>query len=209
MNQGFRLKKINEIRNYLIEEISRNELVSKNHKKVCRVLNYIDHLLIVIFAITWCVSISAFLCLVGIAVRITSSAIRLKFCLITTGIKKYKSVSKKNKKNHDKIILLAKSKWGNIEVLISKVLIHSSISYDEFVVINNVMKEFYDMNKDIKNSKNKQKFKLYIKRCFLQCCLKCRKNMESKNAKVVRSKNGRIMLLSKSALCDNKKVEIY
>ena len=52
MNQGFRLKKINEIRNYLIEKISQNELVSKNHKNVCRVLNYIDHLLIVIFAIT-------------------------------------------------------------------------------------------------------------------------------------------------------------
>ena len=65
------------------------------------------------------------------------------------------------------------------------------------------------MNKDIKNSKNKQKFKLYIKRCCLQCCLKFRKNMETKNAKVVRSKNGRIMLLSKSALCDSKKVEIY
>ena len=35
------------------------------------------------------------------------------------------------------------------------------------------MKEFYDMNEEIKNSKNKQKFKLYIKRCYLQCCLKC------------------------------------
>ena len=52
MNQGFRLKKVDEIRNYLIEDISRYELISKNHKKVCRVLNYIDHSLIVIFAIT-------------------------------------------------------------------------------------------------------------------------------------------------------------
>ena len=48
MNQEFRLKKIDEIRNYLIEEINRNELMSKKHKKVCRVLNYIEHLLIVI-----------------------------------------------------------------------------------------------------------------------------------------------------------------
>ena len=129
MNQGFRLKKIDEIRNYLIEDISRYELISKNHKKVCRVLNYIDHSLIVIFAITWCVSISAFSCLVGIPIGITSSAIGLKVCLITTGIKKYKSINKTNKKKHNKIILLAKSKWSNIEVLISKVLIHSNISY--------------------------------------------------------------------------------
>ena len=43
MNQEFRLKKIDEIRNYLIEEINRNELMSKKHKKVCSVLNYISY----------------------------------------------------------------------------------------------------------------------------------------------------------------------
>ena len=31
MNQEFRLKKIDEIRNYLIEEIKQNELMSKKH----------------------------------------------------------------------------------------------------------------------------------------------------------------------------------
>ena len=35
--------------------------------------------------------------------------------------------------------------------------------------------------------------------------LKCRKNTESKNPKVARTKNGRIMLLSKCAVCDSKK----
>ena len=40
---------------------------------------------------------------------------------------------------------------------------------------------------------------------MLLYCLKCRKNTESKNPKVVRTKNGRIMLLSKCALCDTKK----
>ena len=36
-------------------------------------------------------------------------------------------------------------------------------------------------------------------------CLKCRKNTESKNAKVVRTKNRIIMLLSKLSLCNDKK----
>ena len=36
-------------------------------------------------------------------------------------------------------------------------------------------------------------------------CLKCRKNVESKNPKVAKTKNGRIMLLSKCAVCDSKK----
>ena len=35
--------------------------------------------------------------------------------------------------------------------------------------------------------------------------LKCRKNTESKNAEVVRTKNGRIMLLSKCTVCNSKK----
>ena len=39
---------------------------------------------------------------------------------------------------------------------------------------------------------------------MLSYCLKCRKNIESKNRKVVRSKNGRIMLLSKCAACEGK-----
>ena len=36
-------------------------------------------------------------------------------------------------------------------------------------------------------------------------CLKCRKNTESKNPKVAWAKNGRIMLLSRCAICNNKK----
>ena len=34
MPEEFRLKKIDEIRNHLIEEINRNELMSKKYKKV-------------------------------------------------------------------------------------------------------------------------------------------------------------------------------
>ena len=40
---------------------------------------------------------------------------------------------------------------------------------------------------------------------MLLYCLKCPKDTESKNPKVTRTKNGRIMLLSKCAVCDSKK----
>ena len=76
-----------------------NELMSKNNKKVCTTLNYIEHFLILTFAITECLSISAFASLVGIPIGITSSATGLKFCAITAGIKKYKSIIKKQKKD--------------------------------------------------------------------------------------------------------------
>ena len=45
ISQEFRLKNIDEARNYFIEEINQNELTSKKHEKVCRVLNDIEHLL--------------------------------------------------------------------------------------------------------------------------------------------------------------------
>ena len=63
-------------------------MISKKHKKVCTTVNYIQHFLILGCTITGCVSISAFASLVGIPIGITSSAIGLKICAITTAIKK-------------------------------------------------------------------------------------------------------------------------
>ena len=83
-------------------------------------------------------------------IGITSSAIGLKMCAIAAGMKKYKSVIKKKKKKHDKIVLLTKSRLNNIEVLISKALIDSNISHDEFVLMSNVPKE-YNMKEEIKH----------------------------------------------------------
>ena len=82
----------------LIEEINRNELMSKKYKKVCATLNYIEHFLISASSITEHVSISSLASLVGIPIGIKSSAIGLKICAITAGIEKYKSVIKKKKK---------------------------------------------------------------------------------------------------------------
>ena len=70
-----------------------------------------------------------------------SSAVGLKICAITARIKKYKSIIKKKKYKHDEIVSLTKSKLSRIEVLISKSLIDSNITHDEFVSMNNVLKE--------------------------------------------------------------------
>ena len=154
ISQEFRLKNIDETRNYLIEEINRKELMSKKHEKFCTTLNYIEHFLILDSAITGCVSISAFASLVGVSIEITSSATGLKICAITAAIKTCKSIIKKKKKRHDKIVLLPKSKLNRIEVLISKALIDSVISHDESVLRNNLLKEYNEMKDEIKNLKS-------------------------------------------------------
>ena len=82
--QEFRLKNIEEKRNYFLEEIKQYELMSKRHKKVCTNLNYIEQSYLA-STITGCVSISAFTSLVGILIRITSSIIGLKLSAISVG----------------------------------------------------------------------------------------------------------------------------
>ena len=91
--------------------------------------------------------------MLGIPIGITRSTIELKISAIAAAIKKYKPIIKEKKKKTDKIVLLAKSKLNNMEVLISKVLLNSNISHDEFVLINNVLKEYDNMKEEIKNLK--------------------------------------------------------
>ena len=105
MNQEFRFWKIDEIRNYILEEVKQTELMSRKHEKVCVTLNYIENFLILASAVTGCISLSAFSSLLGILIGITSSAIGLKMCAIAAGIKKYKSIIKKKKKKHEKKVL--------------------------------------------------------------------------------------------------------
>ena len=88
----FRLKKIDEARNDFLQKIKRNELMSRKYKTVFTTLNYIEHFLILASTITGCISFSALASLVGIPIRITSSAIGLKLRAIAGGIKKDKPV---------------------------------------------------------------------------------------------------------------------
>ena len=140
--------------------------MGKKHKKGCIMLNYIDHLFILVFAVTGCifisafasllgipigVFISAFASLLGIPIGIESSAIGLETCAITAVIKKYKSIIEKTKKKHDKMVLFAKA--NNIKVLISKFLIDFYVSHNEFVLVNNAIKEYDNIKEEINNLK--------------------------------------------------------
>ena len=108
-------------------------------------------MLILVSTVSGCVSVSEFASLVCAPVHITSSAVGLGVCEITVGIKKYKWIIKKKKKKHDKIVLLVKDNLNTFEVLISKVLINSYISHDEFISVNNVLREYYEVKIEMKN----------------------------------------------------------
>ena len=63
-----RLTKIDETRNYLLEEIKHNDLISEKHNNVCRALNYFEYFFVFISAVSSCASISAFTSLVDVLV---------------------------------------------------------------------------------------------------------------------------------------------
>ena len=104
-------------------------------------MNYIVHFYILASAVVGCVSISSFSFLFSIPTGIASSAAGFKIYAITAGIKNYQSIIKKKKKNHDKIVFLAKTKLNSIEALISRALIDSYISHDESFSVSNVLRE--------------------------------------------------------------------
>ena len=78
ISQKVKFKNIDETRDYLIEEMKQNELISKKHKKVCKVLNYVEHLVILVSTVTESISISAFASLVGIPIGTASSTVEME-----------------------------------------------------------------------------------------------------------------------------------
>ena len=84
----FRLRKIDELRNYFFEKLKHNYLVRNKRKKICKVLNEIEQTPILVSVITGYVYFSTFTLMVVIPIRAVSSAVGLKICVTTTGIKK-------------------------------------------------------------------------------------------------------------------------
>ena len=84
--QWLKNRKIND---YFNIEINQRELFSDKNEKVCTTLNQIEDFLILVFAVTVFISMSAFASLVDISKRIISFTVELNICAITVTIKNY------------------------------------------------------------------------------------------------------------------------
>ena len=60
ISQELTSRNVDEIRNYFLEDLQQNELISGKHKKVCATLNYIGQFLILASTTTGCILISYF-----------------------------------------------------------------------------------------------------------------------------------------------------
>ena len=80
-NLNFTLKDIDERRSYLLIETNNNELISKKHKKTCKTLNYVQHLLFLASNFAGGVSIFAFASVIDVPVGVTSSVVGFWTCV--------------------------------------------------------------------------------------------------------------------------------
>ena len=92
---------------------------------------------------------------VGIPAELASASCTLIFSLTTGVIKKLLKVTRKKKKRHNKIVMLAKSKLSSIETLMSQALIDLDISHEEFKTIVNEKGEYKRMKESIRNTNSK------------------------------------------------------
>ena len=76
---------------------------------------------------------------------------------LTTGIiKKLLSITRNNKKKHDKILMVAKSKLNSIETLVSQALIDMEISHEEFIATFKEKDKYEKTKENVRSVSGKQ-----------------------------------------------------
>ena len=136
-----------------MNEINERESYSKKLNKYVTIFDYIDKILIVLSATTGGLSIISFTSTIGVSVGIVSASFILFFSITTGIIKKLLSTTIKKKKKHDRILMLAKSKYNTIDALISQALNDIDIRQKEFITTLKEKDKYEKMKEDIEEQK--------------------------------------------------------
>ena len=153
----FRLSEITGIENYFYQEINQQKSYSKNLNKYVTIFDYIDKILIILSVTSSGISIISFASAIGVPTGIASACFTLIFSITTGIIKKLLNITRKKKKRHDKILMLAKSKLNSIESLISQALNDLDISYEEFIIILNENDKYEKMKYNLRSENENKK----------------------------------------------------
>ena len=155
-NQQFRLNKISEIENYNIAEIKERELVSKRLSKYIASFDYFGKSLIVLSATSGSISIASFATVIGTLTETASASLSLAFSWSTGLVEKILEITRKKRKKHNKIVMLARSKLNSIESKISEVLMNNQISHEDFMKIINEERNYREIKESIRMMKNQE-----------------------------------------------------
>ena len=141
-DQQFRLNKINEIKDYFIAEIRERELMSKNLSNYIAYFEYLDKSIMALSVVTASISTESFATAIGASVGIMIASCSLAFSITTGFLKKFLKTIRNKKKNHNKNVILARTKLNSIESKISEAFINNEISHEDFTTILNEEKKY-------------------------------------------------------------------
>ena len=131
----YRLDEIIKIRDYVDNEIKERKNIIKKLNKCLVSFDYLGKILITLSASFGTLSIASYASVVGIPAGMTGASLTLVFTTGTGISKSLLKLTKKRKKKHNKIIVLAKNKLNMIDTSLSSALNDSEISHEEFANI--------------------------------------------------------------------------
>ena len=131
----YRLDEINKIRDYFNNEIKERKDIIKKINKYIVSFDYLDKIFIALSASFGTLSIASYASVVGTPTGIAGSSLTLIFTIGTGISKSLLKLTKKRKKKHNKIIVLAKNKLNTIDTLLSSALNDSEISHEELQIL--------------------------------------------------------------------------
>ena len=148
--QQFRLSKINEIKDYFLAEIRERELISKNLSKYIASLDYFDKSLNVLYILSGSISIASFETIIGVPAGIIGASCSFTFSVTSGFVKKFLKTIRNKKKNHNKIVMLARNKLNGIDNKISKTLTDNEISHEDFETIINEEMKYWELKESFR-----------------------------------------------------------
>ena len=150
----YRLDEINNIKEYFNAEIKERKDIIKKISKYIVAFDHAGKLFITLSASFGTLSIASYATIVGITAGIAGASLTLIFTVTTGVVKILLNITRKKKKKHNIIIVLARSKLNIIENLISQALIDFEITHEEFLKIiyeKNNYEQIIDNIKSVKS----------------------------------------------------------
>ena len=137
--QQFRLNKINGIKNDFLAEIREREL---SISKYIASLDYFHKSLNVLSMLSDSISIASFATVIGAPAGIIGASCGLTFSITSGFVKTFLKTIRNKKKQHNKVVMLARSKLNSIESKISKALMDNEIIHKDFETNINEEKKY-------------------------------------------------------------------
>ena len=136
--------------------------MNKKLSKYISFFDYFDISLIVLSETSGGGSIASFATVIGISIGIKSASLSLAFSLCTGLVKKLLKATRNERRKHNKIVMLARSKINSIESKISVALINNHISHEDFIIIVNEERNYRELKESIRMMKGQEDKKINI-----------------------------------------------